>query len=491
MLLYNNRFLSRLVLQLGGSCFFRADCIILGALVAGLSSLILYLKEQNSPLIPAITDPYASHAFGAVVAFALVFRTDAGWKRYWEGADNLAKMYSKWTDSFVQVCAFGDASVNQLAQQGDVTLCTVIHDHMETLLANFTVLSALAVHRLMEGYVARVESRSETWSDMRANWRDTLVTREMVHKDVTSPLPDVVAFSEMPTLSLQAAEQTKARSSFADVRYVASRLPGKDAARLLEPATDRVFIMAYHIEKILAELSPLLLVESPIQSRIYQQLSEGMLGYNQCRKLADIPFPFPYAQLLTLVLVSFVGFIPFYVALFTENVVLSPLIAFFLTIGYWGLNETAKELENPFGQDINDIELVDFHSTFVNICMELFANHEEVLASNDLVEAIGAWSAEVEGENFNEEPDSSEAGSASAPGSPKSLKRQRTAVTQGASYRERIARISSREGGKDPPSPTERRSGWDSGDEERSLSPPSTDPPSLPGIDPTVVPIGP
>jgi hypothetical protein len=37
-------------------------------------------------------------------------------------------------------------------------------------------------------------------------------------------------------------------------------------------------------------------VGAPIISRLYQFLSDGMAGYNQARKVAYVPFPFPHAQ---------------------------------------------------------------------------------------------------------------------------------------------------------------------------------------------------
>merc|ERR1719409_2529813 len=36
-------------------------------------------------------------------------------------------------------------------------------------------------------------------------------------------------------------------------------------------------------------------IPSPIVSRIFQQMSNGMLGFNQALKVAVVPFPFPSA----------------------------------------------------------------------------------------------------------------------------------------------------------------------------------------------------
>ena len=46
--------------------------------------------------------------------------------------------------------------------------------------------------------------------------------------------------------------------------------------------------------------------------RMYQELSNGMLGFYNCLKIADVPFPLPYAQLLGLLLIAFSCLIPFY-----------------------------------------------------------------------------------------------------------------------------------------------------------------------------------
>lgn len=78
------------------------------------------------------------------------------------------------------------------------------------------------------------------------------------------------------------------------------------------------------------------------------------LGFNNCLKIADVPFPLPFAQLLGLLLVAFSLLIPMYVITFTRNPVAGPLLSFMLFESIWCLNEVAKELENPFGQDTND-----------------------------------------------------------------------------------------------------------------------------------------
>eukprot|EP00913_Durusdinium_trenchii_P001570 g1454.t1 len=82
----------------------------------------------------------------------------------------------------------------------------------------------------------------------------------------------------------------------------------------------------------------------PVSSVMYwitwdlaSELSNGMLGFNNCLKIADVPFPLPFAQLLLMSLVAFSLLIPLYVIVFTKSLV-----------------------------DMNDISLPDFHLRFVD-----------------------------------------------------------------------------------------------------------------------------
>ena len=55
-------------------------------------------------------------------------------------------------------------------------------------------------------------------------------------------------------------------------------------------------------------------VPPPIQSRMYQEMSNGMLGFNNAMKIHDTPFPFPWLQIVSsLLLFLFCGVVALYV----------------------------------------------------------------------------------------------------------------------------------------------------------------------------------
>merc|ERR1719271_1349828 len=76
-----------------------------------------------------------------------------------------------------------------------------------------------------------------------------------------------------------------------------------------------------------------LAVHPAICSRVYQELSKGSLGYWQASKLIAIPFPFPFAQMVTLQLCLLVFLFPVMVTSVTTDLgavkYISPLFSLF------------------------------------------------------------------------------------------------------------------------------------------------------------------
>jgi hypothetical protein len=146
-------------------------------------------------------------------------------------------------------------------------------------------------------------------------------------------------------------------------------------------------------------------VPAPVVTRTYQLVSEGVHGYQQARKVGDTPFPFPYVQLVTLLLHGFNVLAPITVAalvtttrdldaeeekelemgdygpasfvraafLYASGNALIAAIVFLVSIGYTALNQVARELEEPFGHGPNHLPLVqsaeEFNSKLVHLLL--------------------------------------------------------------------------------------------------------------------------
>jgi len=64
---------------------------------------------------------------------------------------------------------------------------------------------------------------------------------------------------------------------------------------------------------------------------------------------------------------------PLYITCFTDSLILGPFLTFAVFQRGWCVNEVARELEDPFWVDGNDISATDFHCLFISGLMVIDA----------------------------------------------------------------------------------------------------------------------
>jgi hypothetical protein len=85
-------------------------------------------------------------------------------------------------------------------------------------------------------------------------------------------------------------------------------------------------------------------VAPPIISRLYQFTSDGMLGYNNARKIAYIPFPFPHSQITSLYIIVVIVLIPTLMLSYVNNEVYGTILNFLTVLCFTGFYEVAREV---------------------------------------------------------------------------------------------------------------------------------------------------
>ena len=135
-------------------------------------------------------------------------------------------------------------------------------------------------------------------------------------------------------------------------------------AMLLTPvrSADRAFkVQTWMVRMMTARLQAGgLQIPPPLLSRTYQVLSDGTAAAAQARKISHVEFPFALRQLLAVLLGVFSILAPMCIAAFIDSTPLVAAVSFFVLLGYIALNETARELENPFGLDANDLTVTQY-----------------------------------------------------------------------------------------------------------------------------------
>lgn len=100
-------------------------------------------------------------------------------------------------------------------------------------------------------------------------------------------------------------------------------------------------------------------VAPPILSRVYNQLGNGIVKLSRARKIAKFPIPFPFAQMVTVMLITHFFLASIVCATSIESRAWAGLLSFAVIISFWSMNFIALELEDPFGDDPNDLPLED------------------------------------------------------------------------------------------------------------------------------------
>jgi len=129
------------------------------------------------------------------------------------------------------------------------------------------------------------------------------------------------------------------------------------------------FIVREHLAGSLGKVGP------PIISRIFQFLGDGMIYYNHARKIMFIPFPFGHAQLSIFYVYFMKIVIPYLMHEWTNDRLIGALLTFLTVLCIEGINEVARDLENPFRNFPNELPLVNIMAQFNEGLITMFAGY--------------------------------------------------------------------------------------------------------------------
>ncbi len=413
---------------------------------ATFSTILAVLFEFLLPhaLLESFFDhPYPFQVFAYIVSFALVFRTNIAYQRYWEMRSSVVNMSSKWGDAVALALAFEEnswakamaatataeksrrsrtttslpavplpAPVELTAQPSDGQLASSLasDDGLSSIIETPEALAARRsqahlvhrmslVHALALQYLRRDNSLSNlsdpTDSDDGRGGRapaDGLLTELFGDHDDPQRHERFIDANPLPVLGgVSKAEASALRAADDRVAFV--------YGLLLTDVQQR---------RGLGGLES----EAPVFSRVHQMFSDGYLGYTQAKKTEDTPFPFPYAQILAFMLYIFAVLFPLLTASKVGGEGLhshdfdgpawlkglsqsaAPVLTFFTVLSYFGLHEVARTLEDPFTHPPNDLPAVTMQEEFNtrlldswDACGAVLAAELEPESLNDLMHA--------------------------------------------------------------------------------------------------------
>merc|ERR1712217_139049 len=98
-------------------------------------------------------------------------------------------------------------------------------------------------------------------------------------------------------------------------------------------------------------------VPAPILSRVFQEVANGVIDLANAKRICRYPFPFPYAQIQALLLLFHWGISVWIAGTTMGNPLRAFIFAFVSTFCLWSMHYTSLEIEQPYGDDKNDLPL--------------------------------------------------------------------------------------------------------------------------------------
>lgn len=308
MIEYEEDWLLPLLFRTRGSLTCRA---VLYSVPSALLCLLFVCAEDFIPdfrkevrILDSWKGPFWS-AITAALAMLLGFRTNLSWSRFWEGTTLLHMMRGEWFDSVSCCVTFSRAAMSSKPDE--------VNNFRHTLVRLMSLCHASALEEICG---------------------------------------DRFHFETIDTFGLDSKTLKHLKACKEDLNF--------NRVEVLLHMTQVIITKA--LEDNVVKIPP------PILSRVYQTLSKGFVHLLNAKKIKDTHFPFPWAQLLTMLLFLHWLLTPIVFAALMRSRIVAPIITFIATFAFCYLDFTAIELENPFGQDSNDLPLEHFQSD-MNQCL--------------------------------------------------------------------------------------------------------------------------
>lgn len=276
------------------SIFRRA--LLLGV-IAALATATLRLVDTVVPVIDREDPFFNSSTYGGLVstgAFLTVFRTSQAYARFWEGSNLIHKMMGNWVDAVSAAFAFTRYSSRDVRK---------LKEFKHVLVRLVSLLNAMVLGEL-EGMEAREKREFEY---------------------------ELLDINSLTAESLEPLKKTKSSP-----------------------------ILVHHwVQELIVDAvkTGVLNIPPPLLTVVFQELGQGMVMYQEGVQLTRVRFPFPYTMTMVVMMNIISILTPVAFCTWTTGYIWPVVFTFLFVFAFWSLHFTAAELENPFGDDANDLDM--------------------------------------------------------------------------------------------------------------------------------------
>lgn len=333
--------------------------------------------------LPELNHPFVVQIFGIILSFVIVARNNVAVDRYFSGVADVHQMSTRWVDAYTSLMGFLRASsdlhpAGSKKQQACISVGLAML-HWGTL-AHALAINALQVTQMgleEKVWMHRVSVLAPPENLQLDSDREYSMEKKQSKAQRSRSRVVQGAIMADKRLSIDKEGHTHFSTAKMGMRQLGKLgvygKPSQDEMKRLHGATDKVSLVLMWMEEAIsrAQVQGVLLIAPPILGRVYNELGAGLQAFNSAYRIALVPFPFCFAQMIGWCLVVFVPLCPIVAFVFTGGEMLTSSLTFFSLMGFWGLNRIAIELESPFGCEVNHLPLAELHHAYVEAIGEM------------------------------------------------------------------------------------------------------------------------
>ena len=332
-------------------------------LQAALSYLILMLREQG--IAPGnlleteepgpdayftFMNPFGAQVFMIVLGYLLVTRLSLIISRWDSGCQGMTVMISKWADAHATLSAFIETEY----KKKDTTA-----EHRERLnVAHqavthyFSLLHAIALINLRECVGEAYGGLSQKGVDDVLNLKSFPISRVL---EVHGPEVKLGNYEDHGV----GHHETWTRKL-----SILGELTEEEKMCLQSTSSMVDAVNIWILGLFTSALNTVMSVPPPVYTRVYQEVSNGMQGFQDALRVSQIPLPPVVTHLSNGLLICSFVLMPFIVEQTVKSRVLTPLITFVAAYCYLLIHCIANLLERPYGDDFIDLPMHEMQTCF-------------------------------------------------------------------------------------------------------------------------------
>jgi predicted membrane chloride channel (bestrophin family) len=219
-------------------------------------------------------------------------------------------------------------------------------------------LGFMVVFRMQLAY-NRYWEAAITTHELRATWFSAASSLFAFTTDKPEKQDEVIFFEHflVRLMSMMHASACERLDSKAEYVIMDNDGMEKESLKFLATSSDRCEVIEQWIERLVVQNlnSGVITIAPPILSRVFGDLSKGILDLGHLEVVSDFPLPFPYAQMTAFLLLFHFIVTPIIASLIMYNFRWAACLAFTSTFCLWSINYIAMEIEQPFADTRNSL----------------------------------------------------------------------------------------------------------------------------------------